>query len=474
MATCNVRGLTNEKISHFKDAFKENSILLLQETHGTPGQLKGKVERLGFKEGIFSLLERQARGVGILVRNGIEISHQVQDEEGRIVGATLSKDDAPKIVVVSVYAPNLGTAKELQEEYVKFMIELDRIITECMRLGRTKHLVVAGDFNILTDPSLDSWSGNGKTFEIPLEALSEVTTSHGLADVFRIFNPEKVDYSCTTTTKVNEDGSRIQAHNRIDYIFATEEVSLLYTDCKHRTIGLTDHRAVQANMVVDGLAKEWLGLWRHNNKLNEDPNFVEQMQEVITDSCNIASKDGLSPKGAWEFIKGKAREFSRKFSLIKMRLEKAEKRRCMETLGTTDPDSQEFQKAKENFENILKLEAERLIFRSKVKWVEENEKSTRFFYMRVKGNRARSNIDTLKIDDEIIEEKEVVDRNIYDYYKSLYSSVQHDPTALDHWAEIPRLNQEQANWLNAPLQIEEVEKALLKKWQTTKALEMMA
>ena len=77
LATCNVRGLTGEKIPHFKDAFSENSILLLQETHGTIGQLKGKVERLGFQKGFFSLLDRQARGVGILVRNGIEVSHQV-------------------------------------------------------------------------------------------------------------------------------------------------------------------------------------------------------------------------------------------------------------------------------------------------------------------------------------------------------------------------------------------------------------
>ena len=153
--------------------------------------MKKKVERLGFAKGAFSLLERQARGVGILVRNGIEINNVVKDANGRIIGATLSKEDAPNIVVVSVYAPNLGASKELQAEYVAFMVELDRIITECLRLGKTKHLVVAGDFNILTDLSLDSWSGNGKTFEVPLEALSEVTTRYGLADVFRIFNPEK-------------------------------------------------------------------------------------------------------------------------------------------------------------------------------------------------------------------------------------------------------------------------------------------
>ena len=469
LATCNVRGLTGEKIPHFRDAFKESSILLLQETHGTGYQMKSKVEKLGFKKGIFSLLDRQARGVGICVKEGVDIAHKVQDDNGRIVGATLRKEGAPELVVISAYAPNLGAAKDLQEEYVKFMIDLDRVITECVRLSNSEHLIVAGDFNILTDPELDSWSGKGKIYEIPLEALSEVVSRHKLADVFRLFHPDKKDYTCSTTTKINDDGSKKQTHNRIDYIFATEEVSLLYTDCKHRTIGLTDHRAVQANMVVEGLAKEWRGLWRHNNKLNEDPGFVEEMQKVLIDSCETGKRDGLNPKGTWEFIKGKAREFSRKFSMMKMRLEKAEKRQCMETLGIADPDSQEFQSAKIKFENILRLEADRLIFRSKVKWVEENEKSTRFFFMRIKGNRARSNIDTLKINNELNDDKSVVDTYIHDYYKKLYSSAQHIVTAVDHWEEVAQLSNEQAAMLENPIQLEEVEDALFKKLASNKS-----
>ena len=84
VVSCNVRGLTNEKIPHLREKFSSANILLLQETHGHEATLRSKVERLGFQQGHFALLKRQARGSGVLVRKGTEIVHTRKDSEGRI------------------------------------------------------------------------------------------------------------------------------------------------------------------------------------------------------------------------------------------------------------------------------------------------------------------------------------------------------------------------------------------------------
>ena len=57
-------------------------------------------------------------------------------------------------------------------------------------------------------------------------------------------------------------------------------------------------------------------------------------------------------------------------------------------------------KCRMRLDDILHLEAEIWQFRAKMKWVEENEASTKFFFMRVKSNRGKSNVGQLRVDEE--------------------------------------------------------------------------
>ena len=46
---------------------------------------------------------------------------------------------------------------------------------------------------------------------------------------------------------------------------------------------------------------------------------------AIEEAEIVAHKDGLGPHGKWEFIKAKAREASRTYSIARMKKERAEK-----------------------------------------------------------------------------------------------------------------------------------------------------
>ena len=81
------------------------------------------------------------------------------------------------------------------------MITLDLYIRDLRRLSKDSHVVIGGDFNTMLDIEVDRVQG-GKLYKIPAESLQEVVLSNELIDVYRVFEPTKATFTCTTTTKV--------------------------------------------------------------------------------------------------------------------------------------------------------------------------------------------------------------------------------------------------------------------------------
>ena len=115
IASCNVHALKNSQLNHFKEVFKDNNIICLQETHGKPTTIKLVTKRLGFENSVFSLINRQARGSAVLWRDGNLLAKET-DSKGRIAGVSLELNDS-KLNVISAYAPNLDGTHASWDEY---------------------------------------------------------------------------------------------------------------------------------------------------------------------------------------------------------------------------------------------------------------------------------------------------------------------------------------------------------------------
>jgi len=72
------------------------------------------------------------------------------------------------------------------------------------------------------------------------------------------------------------------------------------------------------------------------------------------------------------------------------------------------------------------IEEERIkgvIIRSKMQWAEEGEKSSKCFYDLEKYNSVKKQVRKLKLKDgEVITEKAEIDKQLYDFYETLYTS----------------------------------------------------
>ena len=296
-SSCNVKSLKG-KIAHFKQVFQHDEIIALQETHTKAWQESGIRLRLGFDAGIFSSYGSGARGTALLWRKPwSQVGTGKKDKEGRIAGAVLQKG-CTKIVAVSVYAPNLDKSTSQRQHYVSWLIGLRYIVETLQQEGSTNDVVLLGDFNQIMNPDLDSFSAKPTVHEIPKEELIQTTTSLDTVDAFRWFNPLQKDY----TFKPGGRNVR-RIFNRIDYIFASPRILRGATACEHAATGMTDHRIVRLTKGVE--EKRPKGLWRHNDSLSYDTEFLTRVKEAMEETS-----DELDPQARWELSKFRIRSIS--------------------------------------------------------------------------------------------------------------------------------------------------------------------
>ena len=231
-----------------------------------------------------SLCQRQARGVGIFWSRKWSLVKSISDDEGRIVGAALKRDDGYVLGVFSVYAPNLDGTVEKSTGYVNFLVSLRHYVGE---LGSSHQgMIIAGDFNLVMSKTLDSLN-SARINRVPRDEVATMMEDHDLFDCFRTFNPGKKSYTFAPLG-ANPHG----VFNRLDYVWANESVLSRHDDCVHVTVPNTDHKAVILTVGTKRNSKP--GLWRHDNELNTNADFLKGVPKVIDDALSEGCGDARS------------------------------------------------------------------------------------------------------------------------------------------------------------------------------------
>ena len=126
----------------------------------------------------------------------------------------------------------------------------------------------------------------------------------------------------------------------------------------------------------------------------------ELLQEWITEY------DGIDDKRlTWELLKYEIRKFTCRYCADKKKAERLEEQLLQtrldeleEDLGTVPGNeiSEEYYTCKARILELEELKAKGAIIRSKVKWLEEGEKSTQYFFSLEKYNYSKKNIRKLE------------------------------------------------------------------------------
>ncbi len=159
-----------------------------------------------------------------------------------------------------------------------------------------------------------------------------------------------------------------------------------------------------------------------------DDNYIKEIKKIIEKCENEYST--LDDRGlAWEMTQMEIRSFSVPYCVKKKKkLEfKQSLEKQLELLQleidehTNDVNRETYYTIKTELEHIEKLEINGQILRSKVKWIEESEKKSRYFLSLEKRNYANKLITTLEIVGKMTKEPARISQEQTTFYQNLYS-----------------------------------------------------
>ena len=460
--TFNCRGLQDyfkrKKIFHYLKSL-ESDILLLQETHSDKKDEFLWKNQWG-EQAWFSSFSSNSRGVAILIRKSILVKtlSVFYDPEGRflILKAILNE---LHVTLVNIYSPNSDDPDFLLNVFA----EIDKI--------NSPILIIGGDYNCTIGP-LDyqgtrSQHSNRKTSEM----LSLIMEEYDLVDVWRHFHPSLRQYTR------HQKSPRVLS--RLDYILVS---SNFIDNCVSSKIlpGIqSDHSVVQASF-NDSQPKRGRGYWKLNcHYLQHDSNFIKLIKDTIREFKENHKDSTCNPNILWDALKCCITDVCIRYTSKMKKERNSEKNRLLsdiEKIRTqlsndayiNEDNSQILQlnELESKLNKIYDFETKGLVIRSRVRWLEEGEKSSKYFCNLENRGWLRKNISRL-IDNEgnLITDPVRILREIKSFYSNLYS-FQDDVQgiinendineSLFNKLDIPQLCEDQKQALERPLSKQEL------------------
>ena len=286
-----------------------------------------------------------------------------------------------------------------------------------------------------------------------------------LCDLFRVRNPD------TRRFTWRRNNSFLQ--RCLDYFLVSK-----YSQGQIDTFDIipsvqSDHSALKKKFSPFGERKRGPSHWKFNNSLVLDTDFVTAMKNKIPEFYQESEELG-DDVVHWEFLKYKMHQFSMTYSKEKafkrksarLTLEKKVKElksriRC----NSDEALVEQYNKSKNELENLYNYITEGIILRSKVNWYEYGEKSSNYFLSLEKRNKAKFHLrKVVKTNEEETSDPIEIIRCLKDFYSSLYTrrsnKTEDECIAYLRRINIPKLTDDERNVCEGKLTKMEIWNAL--------------
>jgi exonuclease III len=461
----NAKGLAGsrkrlEVFNWIKKDFK--GIVFIQEAHCKKIKEKAWSKQLGRQYEIyFSHGSTQRNGVvTIIPRNYVKyVTKDWSDKEGRIKLIQLTINQTI-YSLLNVYAPTADKPKE----QITFFNQLDKIFSE---ISHTK-ILSGGDFNSVFNPLLDKHKP--KENEKPLKAAQElknIIESHNLIDIWRVTNPntKKFTWSGRTANGISK--------SRIDYWLISDTIQY---QCSNIDIGLgyrSDHNPVVLTYAEKDNKNKGRGYWKLNNLLLNDNEYISMIKDTINQHITDYENDDNHILN-WDTLKMSIRRESVSFAIRKAKKRREHKKETSNRINNLEnlinigmveniqEMEEELEVVKNEWTEIVGEEVKGIIFRSRCKWTEESERSTKYFLTLEKHRSEIRNIITMEVENNL----ETSDQNkIREHIEKFYHTLYQKPTIEDPEINIDcnmeaTLDDSDRDSTDADISIEELYEAL--------------
>ena len=426
-------------------------IACLQETHCTSSrEAQQWFSSYGFSS-IVSPGSVHSCGSVILYRPSFTLTNSWTDEEGRFAMAEFKKHEVT-FRVACVYAPNRNPARD------------DFFQTSTQRIDPSVPTVVCGDFNTVFDRTLDRRGSDPSDYSRESsQALASLFQECCILDTWRYLHRKEIAFSW-----LSRDGF---VSSRIDFVGCPYQWIHAIESCDILPCPYSDHSIVLMSLVIPEPIPKGPGRWLFNISLLKDEDFVNAIKDFWADWSALKAIFPTIQKW-WEVGKAKIKRLAIAHGTARKKAA-ADSRALLDKLAAHLKAQIDvrivtllpvYQNVLAQIATIDQSIAEGAKVRSRIRWAEEGETSSSFFFRLEKKQKTESWISAMKRPDGSIASHiyDICDSWVH-FYSDLFTASPVDLTVqqalLDNLSStIPA---HETALCDGPLTVDEVRIALL-------------
>ena len=421
VATVNVNGLMNAQkrrqvLSYLKTT--RYDVICLQETHQRGEDRKRWTREWGGKSRWCTKPGGGSRGVAILFRKHLNISIIDCDEDfnGRILRVTVEMDSL-KFQIISIYGPNPGL-KSVSED---FFAE----IQEYCDPDPDVPCILLGDFNMVEDLERDRRGGNPRSLHTyGKEALGQFLDNHILCDTWRFMHPEEPGFSYDDVFGVE---------SRLDRIYLPADWMEKVSSSHMTPFSWSDHEIVDAQFCLPIPVTKGSGFWKFNTNLLLDQLFCDEISAFF--EWFRGHMDRYQNIGFWwDAVKLHFKRIAVTHSVRLSKKTKTERDWILSAIkeerAKSARDKDKIDELKGELRRLDTHLAKKVFVQTRMKFLEENEKPTKFFFAIQKSQEKKNCICKMHQENEdgtitVLEDQCDIIEHVASFYEKLYTKDEH-------------------------------------------------
>ena len=202
-----------------------------------------------------------------------------------------------------------------------------------------------------------------------------------MIDIYRALHPNTRTYTY--------ESKSLKLKSRIDFFLIAKQLLNSTKKAESRSSIAPGHKAIFLCLQIDQTFKRGPGNWKCNNTLLKDKEYVNLIKNIFP-SIQEKYHDVENKQLYWELVKMEIRSKTISYSKKKKRelqycenniqckLEELDREICNNG-NLSDNILNEYDNLKTELKEIYDLKGQEAMFRSKVKWIEYDEKPTNIF-----------------------------------------------------------------------------------------------
>jgi exonuclease III len=438
LLSLNCRGLNNpNEMRKLFEWINDNKydIICLQETFCTD-KLKPVFDMCWNGISAHALTDSShSRGVTIMFNDKVdlEIINVHASKDGRKVLTNVKIDQDVTLSIVSIYAPNI------EKDRTAFFKTLSKWITQYST--NTDNVIVCGDFNccLNDEDRLPKTHVNDKS----RLAMQNMMKFCKMNDAWQI---HCIDKTNRYTYVDKKNGTK----SRLDYVLISEKCCVNHCDINLIKPIKGDHKGICIKLVYSE-TKRGPGYWKLNSSILKQGAYQEGVKEIVK-TTNAQFENVKSKRLVWELIKINVKEYSIQYckknnkKTVKKEVELQKSINRLEEIIDSMSDANMQKNDLIHEKGVKELELNDLYdqkvkgaqIRSKAEWVEQGERSNKYFLGLEKQRQKNNVIKQLHVQGE--SEKIVSNDNdilveTAKFYDTLYKSVNIDECEINKYMD---------------------------------------